>query len=83
VTMAEVVQHPNAPTAEPMPDGTAVDDVNAPSLHDDPDEPIVAYETRKMIRMLIDEIGWDWMSTPLRLQIEEVQILMGDRGTNA
>jgi hypothetical protein len=76
--MAEIVQHPAAP-----PEAT----VSRETLEADADYVIdveeLAFETRKLIRRLDDEIGRRWMSVELRLQLEEIEILLGDRGFGA
>jgi hypothetical protein len=75
--MAEIVQHPAAPS----------ETVSRETLEADAEYVIdaegLAFETRKLVQMLDDEIGRRWMSIPLRLQLEEIEILLGDRGFGA
>jgi hypothetical protein len=40
-------------------------------------------ETRALIVMLKHEIGLRWMSVELRMQIERIEVMMGDAGTMA
>ena len=76
--MAEVVMHPARP------DGATAADVKVPEPEGDAlDVDGLEYETKKLIRMLDREIGRKWMSFELRLQLEEVEIILGTRGTNA
>jgi hypothetical protein len=88
--MAEIVQHPAAPSE---PDVSTVSretlEADAEYVIDEADAEYVidaeglAFETRKLIRMLDDEIGRRWMSVELRLQLEEIEIILGDRGFGA
>ena len=44
-------------------------------------EPEIELRLRELLDMLDYEIGRSWMSLPLRLKIEEIEILLGRRGT--
>jgi hypothetical protein len=76
-----VVQHPSAPAGAPG--EPQVDDPWQEILHEAELGGALAHETRKLVRMLDDEIGRRWMSLELRLQIEECEVLLGDRGFGA
>jgi hypothetical protein len=74
-----VIQHPSAPAEKGgVPESEpGFEDVEALAAEG------LAFETRKLIRMLDDEIGRRWMSLELRLQLEEIEVLIGDRGFGA
>jgi hypothetical protein len=44
-------------------------------------DPELEAETRVLIAALDYEIGRRWMSVELRLQIEKIEVLIGERGT--
>lgn len=44
-------------------------------------DPELEAETRALIAMLDYEIGRRWMSLDLRLQLEKIEIIIGERGT--
>jgi hypothetical protein len=70
-----VIQHPSAPAEKGgVPESEPVfEDVEARAAEE------LAFETRKLIRMLKEEIGLRWCSLELRLQVEECEIILGDR----
>jgi hypothetical protein len=74
--MAEVVPHPSAPAESPEPEPVIEE---AELL----DAEGLAFETRRLVRMLDEEIGRRWMSLELRLQLEEIEIILGLRGFGA
>jgi hypothetical protein len=68
--MADIIQHPAAK-------GDAEQTLAAtPHWVGDPE---LEAEAQALVAMLKDEIGVKWMSFGLRLQIEKIEILIGER----
>jgi hypothetical protein len=73
--MADIVQHPANGTGQPEPE------TEAPAQAEWIGDPELEAETRALIAMLKYEVGVDYMSIELVLQIERIEELIGERGT--